>query len=60
MQGLEIYQTKSGDWISVRGEWNTKDGFYQLLFGLEMSDNRKVLVSRIALPKHISLKSVKD
>lgn len=57
-QGFKIYQTRSGDWISIRGEWNTKDGFYQLLFGLELSKNKKVLVSRIALPKHISTDNI--
>lgn len=57
-KGFKVYQTKAGNWISVRGDWFTGDGFYQLLFGLSISENSKNLIARVSFPKRILSESL--
>lgn len=59
-KGFIVFQTKAGDWVSVRAEWKSPEGFVQFAFGLSFKDSQKSLVSRIVIPKKLSLQNKKE
>lgn len=53
-KGFIVFQSRSGDWISIRGEWRVPEGSVQFAFGLSLDENDKYLMSRIAFPKNFN------
>ena len=59
-KGFIVFQSRSGDWVSVRGEWKILEGSVQFAFGLSLSENDKYLMSRIAFPEGLLIEHLDE
>ncbi|MGD8305840.1 MAG: hypothetical protein PVF17_04230 [Ignavibacteria bacterium] len=53
-KGFIVYQTRVGDWVSVRGEWKLNDGYVHFAFGLSLSKERNVFICRVSYPRQFN------